>query len=60
MGSKVAKEAIKHAPVNDKVKKGVGAGADMVKAQADADPDAGAGERLAMGVGECAELGLRA
>lgn len=46
----VAKEAIKHAPVDDKVKKGVGAGADAVKDQAEADPNAGMGERLALGV----------
>ena len=53
IGSKVTKQAIKYAPVDDRVKKGVGAGADLVKDQAEADPHAGIGQRVAMGVGKC-------
>lgn len=53
VGSKVAKVGIKHAPVDDRVKKSVTAGADMVAEQAEADPHAGIGERLAMGVSKC-------
>ena len=58
----MAKEAIKHAPVDDRIKDGVGAGADMIKDQAEADPNAGVGERLALGVGEsdvCDGVGWR-
>lgn len=55
LGASVTKHAIKHAPVSDKVKDGVGAGADMVKDQADADPNASAAERMALGTSKCGD-----
>lgn len=50
VGSKITKEAMKHAPVDDRVKASVSAGADMVGEQAEADPHAGIGQRAAMGI----------
>lgn len=50
VGSKLVKEGMKHAPVDDRVKDSVSAAADLVEDQAEADPHAGIGQRAALGV----------